>query len=639
MGEGSTIGVSSLRWTNWKTLLETGKNRFSGLLLSDFRSHLFVKGGNSMWHRAWAAVQNVFFVTEWAPDVTTETLRADAVAGLTVGVMLIPQGMAYAVIAGMPPIYGLYAGLVPLLAYPLFGSSRHLALGPVAIDMLIVGAGVGALAQTGTDRYIALAILLTAMVGLMQVAMGAMQLGFVANLLSRPVIAGLTSAAALIISASQLGNLLGIEVGRSQYVHVLLLETIQNIGDAHLLTLGIAAACVALLVGLSRWAPPVPEALVVVVGGTLASWFFGFDQHGVAVIGAIPDGLPTPELWTVNVSDLNSLLPTAVTLALVQFMNSVSLGRVFATRHGYTVDANRELIGVGAGNFLGSLFQSIPASGSFSRSAVNDQAGAESPLANVVAATVIGLTLLFLTPLFYYLPVPVLAAIIVVAGIGLIDVKELRALFRTRRRDGSIALFTASAILFIGLQEGILLGIGASVVAVLFRISRPNVAELGHVPGTRLFRDMDRFEQAVRLKDIMVLRVDAAFSFANAEYFKDFILEKSEQEGRDVEVVVVDGSSINDLDSTAIEALTSVVESLEEENIELHLTGLIGPVREVVRRSGLHALLGESRFHLDPHEAVVRVLERWDAADDGDRVERYFAATEPEKKESTPAAS
>ena len=592
-----------------------------------------------MWQRVWATLENAFVITEWLPDYTTGTLRADAVAGLTVGVMLIPQGMAYAVIAGMPPIYGLYAGLVPLLVYPLFGSSRHLALGPTAIDMLIVGAGVGALAQTGTDRYVALAILLTAMVGLLQMAMGVMQLGFVANLLSRPVIAGLTTAAALIIAVSQIGNLLGLELGRSQYVYVLLWEAVQNVGRAHLPTLAIGAGCIVLLVGLPRWAPLVPEALVVVVGATLSSWFFDFSQYGVEMVGSIPDGLPAFGLWTVDLSDLNALFPVAVTLALVQFMNSVSLGRVFATRHGYTVDANRELVGVGAGNFFGSLFQGIPASGSFSRSAVNDQAGAKSPMANVFAAVVIGLALLFLTPLFYYLPVPALAAIIVVAGTGLIDLRELRALFKTRRRDGTIALFTACAILVIGLQEGILLGIGASVVAGLFRISRPNVAELGHVPGTRLFRDMERFEQAVRLKDVMVLRVDASFSFANAEYFKDFILEKSEREGRNVEVVVVDGSSINDLDTTAVEALSSVVETLREEGIELHLTGLIGPVRETVRRSGLYTLLGVQHFHLDPHEAVVHILTKWDEADGGERVARYFDTTEPQKKEPTPAAS
>ncbi len=589
--------------------------------------------------RVWAAFRKAFYIAEWLPDYTSGTLRADALAGLTVGVMLIPQSMAYAVIAGLPPTYGLYAGLVPLLIYPLFGSSRQLALGPVAIDMLIVGAGIGAVAQAGTERYVMLTILLTAMVGIMQIAMGVMQLGFVANLLSRPVIAGLTSAAALIISMSQLGNLLGMELGRSQYVHVLLLEAAQNVTDMHLLTAAIGGLCILTLVGLQKWAPLVPGALVVVIGATLTSWVFGLDRYGVEVVGSIPQGLPVPEVWAVNQSDLDALLPAAITLALVQFMKNISLGRVFAARHGYTIDANRELIGMGASNFFGSLFQSIPTSGSFSRSAVNDQAGAKSPMANVFAATVIGLTLLFLTPLFYYLPVPALAAIIIVAGLGLLDFDELRRLYETRRRDGSIALLTAGAILFIGLQEGILLGIVASVIAVLFRISRPNVAELGHVPGTRRFRDLDRFEQAVRLTDIMVLRVDASFSFANAEYFKDFILEKSEREGRDVEVVIVDGSSINDLDTTAVEAVISVFESLEEMGIELHIAGLIGPVRETVRRSGLYGLLGERKFHLDTHEAVVDVLEAWDEQDGGNRVEAYFASTEPEKRESTPAAS
>ncbi|MCS4198657.1 SulP family inorganic anion transporter [Salinibacter ruber] len=592
-----------------------------------------------MWNQAWAWLRGTLPLLQWLPDYTTEALRGDATAGLTVGVMLIPQGMAYAVIAGVPPIYGLYAGLVPLLVYPLIGSSRHLALGPVSIDMLIIAAGVGAIAQAGTERYVALAILLTAMVGLLQMAMGAMKLGFVANLLSRPVIAGLTTAASFIIAISQIGSLLGVELGRSQYIHVLLIEAVQNAGNTHLLTLGIGTASIVLLMGLPRWLPKVPEALIVVVAGTLAGWGFGLREKGVSVVGSIPQGLPAPELWTLSFSDLNTLLPAAITLALVQFMKDISLDRIFAARHGYTINANRELIGVGAGNFFGSLFQSIPASGSFSRSAVNEQSGAQTALANVFAAGVIALTLLFLTPLFYHLPTPVLAAIIIVSGFGLFDLRELRSLFKARRRDGYIALFTAGCTLFIGIQEGILLGIGTSVVAMLYRISRPNVAELGHVPGTRLFRDLDRFEQAARLRDIMVLRVDAAFSFANAEYFKDFILEKSEREGRPVKVVIVDGSSINGLDTTAIDALFSVTESLEEEGIELHLTGLIGPVREVVRRSGLHALLGENKFHLDPHQAVVSVLERWDAAEGTDRVTHYFNMADSEETEATPAAS
>jgi SulP family sulfate permease len=592
-----------------------------------------------MWHRLWAGIQGHVTIDQWVSAYSREAFRHDATAGLTVGAMLIPQAMAYAVIAGMPPIYGLYAGLVPLLVYPLFGTSRHLAVGPVAIDMLIVGAGVGALAQSGTERYVALAILLTALVGALQVAMGLLRLGFVASLLSRPVIAGLTTAASFIIAFSQLGNLIGVELGRSQYVHVLLWDALQNVGQTHLLTLGIGAGCVGLLWGLARWAPRVPGPLVVVVGSTAAGWGLGLNQLGVAVIGDIPTGLPRPEVWAASLSDLNALFPAAVTVALVQFMKDVSLGRIFAKRHGYNIDPNQELIGVGAGNLVGSVFQSIPASGSFSRSAVNDQADARTPLANVFAATVIGLTLLFLTPLFYYLPVPALAAIIFVSGFGLVDLRELRALFRARRRDGYIALFTAASTLFIGIQEGILLGIGASIVTVLYRISRPNAVELGHVHGTRQFRELGRFPQSVRLDEILLLRVDAAFSFANADFFSSFILEHSTQQERPVKAVIVDGSSINDLDTTAIEALITIAERLEEDGIELHMTGLIGPVRETVRRSPLHAVLGEERFHLNPHQAVASILDRLDTEADTDRLEQYLETTGPDHSQPTPTAT
>jgi len=591
-----------------------------------------------MWHLSWTWIRERLTLDQWLTSPPS-TLRKDVAAGLTVGVMLIPQAMAYAVIAGLPPIYGLYGALVPLLVYPLFATSRQLAIGPQALDMLILAAGLTTVVEAGTGAYVGMAIVVTAMVGLLQIAMGAMQLGFVANLLSRPVIAGLTSAAALIISFSQLGNLLGVDLGNSQYVHVLLWRALQHLGEVHLISLGIGAVGIALLLALPRWAPAVPGSLVVVALATAASYALAFEARGVAVVGAIPDGLPPFRLPSLSLDTLNTLLPAAVTLALVQFMKNVSLGRVFATRHGYTIDANRELVGLGSANLVGAFFSSIPVSGSFSRSAVNDQTGAQTPLANWFTAGVIALTLLFLTPLFYYLPLPALAAIIIVAGIGLIDLRELQSLFKARRRDGYIALFTATCTLLIGIQEGILLGIGASVIAVLFRISRPNMAELGHVPGTRLFRDLDRFDQALQLENIMVLRVDASFSFANAEYFKDFILEKSEREGRDIEVVIVDGSSINGLDTTAIEALFSVAESLAEEGVELHLTGLIGPVREVVRRSGLHALLGEDRFHLDPHAAVVSVLQRWDTEDHTRRLSQYFDTTEVEQREATPAAS
>jgi SulP family sulfate permease len=596
---------------------------------------------NHILQRIQAWVQDALYITQWLPTYNASRLGADAVAGLTVGVMLIPQAMAYAVIAGMPPIYGLYAGLIPLVAYPLFGSSKQLALGPVAIDMIIVAAGVGAIAEPGTSRYVTLAIVLTFLLGLMQVAMGAMKLGFVANLLSRPVITGLTSAAALIIGFSQLGNLLGVDLGGSQYVHVLLWRAAQHVGEVHLLSLGIGAAGILVLVLLPKWQPLIPEALVVVVAATAAVYGFGLESEGVEVIGDIPEGLPTPSVPEVRLQDLKTLLPAALTLALVQFMKDVSLGRIFAKRHSYTINPNRELVGVGAGNLIGSFFSAIPSSGSFSRSAVNDQSGATSPLANWFTAGVIALTLLFFTPLFYYLPIPILASIIMVSGFGLIDLDEVREIWRTRRQDGAISIFTAVCVLFIGIQEGILLGVGASLIAVVYRISRPNVAELGHVPGTRLYRDLDRFEAAERIDQMIILRVDAAFSFANAKFFRDFITESSTEEGesREVRVVVIDGTSINDLDSTAVEALEMTVRQLKKEGIELHFTGLIGPVREIFRRSDLYYLLGESNFHMEPHDAVTQILERWDQEDDGSRLDRYFADTAPQKKPSTPTAS
>ena len=577
-------------------------------------------------------------IVQWMPHYGMTDLRADLVSGVTIGVMLVPQGMAYAVIAGLPPIYGLYAALVPLLVYPLLGTSRHLSWGPTALDMLILVAGLSALAEVGTDRYVTLAIVMTATVGLIQIAMGLAQFGFVANLLSRPVIAGLTTAAALIIGFSQLGNFLGIALSQSQFVHTLAWEALQRVAEANPVSVLIGGGCVLVLVALPRWTPLIPEALVVVGGATLATWGLNLETEGVELVGSIPEGLPGINFPAVQITDVRGLLPAALTLALVQFMKNVSLGRVFAARHQYAINANRELVSMGAANLIGSFFQAIPSSGSFSRSAVNDQAGVRTALSNVFAAAVVALTLLFLTPLFYYLPMPALAAIIMVAGFSLIDVDEITSLFKAKERDGYIALFTAGCTLSVGIQEGILLGIGASMIAVLYRISRPNVAELGHVPGTRLFRDLDRFDQAERIDDILVLRVDASFSFANAEYFKDFILE-SEQEGRDIRVVIIDGTSINDLDTTAVEALQSVSETLEDRGIELYFTGLIGPVREVVVRSGLRDTLGDDHFHMDPHEAVMHILEAWDAQDDRERVSAYFEKTEAQSEQSTPAAS
>lgn len=550
-------------------------------------------------------------------------LRDDLRAGLTVGVMLVPQGMAYAVIAGLPPIFGLYAGLVPLLIYPLLATSRHLATGPVAIDMLIVAAGVGLLADPGSDGYVQLVLLLTAMVGALQVIMGLARIGALVSLLARPVITGFAAAAGIIIALSQLGNLTGVTLERTPYVAVILADAVGRWNEIHLPTLLIGGVSIGILLTLKRLPVRIPGPLIVVLLATAVAWLLSLEDVGVRTTGEVPSGLPPLTLPGGSWVDLRNLLPTALTLALVQFMSVSSLTKLFAQRHRTTVDPNRELLAIGAANFAGSLFRALPVSGSFSRTSVNVDAGARSALANAAAALVVALTLLLFTPLFYHLPMAALGAIVVVSVLGLVDLRELRYLFRTKRADGLLALFTLAATLLVGIREGILLGIAGSTVAVLFRLSRPHVAELGHLPGTRYFRDLDRAPEAVAMDSILLVRVDAPFSFFNADYIKRFILEKTESGDREVRAVIVDGMSINDLDTTAVDALTQVVEELEGRGIELHITGLVGPVRDTVRHGGLYRRMGRKRFHATPHEAILLLLEEWDRTDTHHRLDDY----------------
>lgn len=583
-------------------------------------------------------IKYAFPILRWIPRYSRGDAGRDLLAGLTVGVMLIPMAMAYAVLAGVPPIYGLYASLVPLLIYPLFGTSRHLSVGPVAIDMLIVAAGVGALAEVGTARYFALAVLLAAFVGLIEMVLGVVKLGFLVNLLSRPVIDGFTSAAALIIAASQLGNLLGVGLPRSEYVHLMVWEALQRAGQIDPVSLLIGTISIAVLILGQWWKKLFPGALVVVVGATLAVW--GLHERGIEltsldIVGNIPVGLPSPALPELAWQDLRDLLPTAGTLALVQFMSVVSLGKVFGARHRYSINANRELFAIGAANLAGSFFRSLPVSGSFSRSAVNEQAGARSALSNAAAAALIALTLLFLTPLFFYLPMPALAAIIIVAAFKLIDVGEVRFLFRVKQRDGYLALFTFAITLFVGIQEGILLGIVASMVLLIYRISQPHAAELGHLPGTRSFRDLDRNPEAMPVEGLLILRVDASLTFSNVAFLKERILAPRHPDEVPLRAVLIDGSSINDVDTTAVAGLNDISEALAARGIDLYFTGLHGPVRDIMRRSGLHARIGDAHFLMSPHRAVKQLLAEWDAADSTQRLARYEEATEPtgEKEE------
>lgn len=572
-------------------------------------------------------LKKTFKISEWLPHYNRYKFTGDLMAGLTTGFMFIPQGMAYAVIAGVPPIYGLYAGVIPLLIYPLLGTSKNLSIGPVAIDMLIVAAGVSLLAEPNTERYITLTILLTMMSGGLQLIMGTARLGAVFNFFSRPVIAGFTLAAPLIIAFSQLSNLLGIKLPQTQYIFVIGEELLLHIQDIHPETLLWGGIAITLLSIIKYVKPILPGSVIIVVASIFLSWLINASSMGIELVGSIPMGLPPVALPEINFNNMRELLPTALTLALVQFMSVASLGQTFAKRNNYIIDANHELVAIGASNFLGSLFNSIPVSGSFSRSAASEQANVQTPMANVITSVVIIATLLFLTPVFYYLPMPILAAIIIVSALNLIDIAEFKFLYKTKRSEGLIAMFTAACTLLIGIQEGILMGVVASMLNILYKYSRPSVAELGIIPGTRLYKNIDRNPEAKPIDGILILRVDASFSFINADFFRDYVLEKSQARTDSTKYVIIDGSTINSLDTTAIDQLKSMATTLRNWDMELYITGLKGPVRDVVDKSGLREFLGDDHYFREPHEAVTAILEMMDKSNEESRLEDYKDVT------------
>lgn len=560
-------------------------------------------------------IKDKFTILKWLPDYTKDDFTADLKSGITVGVIEIPQAMAYAIIAGLSPIYGLYGALIPLMIYPLFGTSRHLALGIVATDMIIIASGASTIAEPGTDQYVSIVLLLTLLVGLVHLGLSLMRMGFLANLLSKPVIYGFMIAAPIIIGFSQLGNLLGIELEHSQYVGVLLMHAAEQVNAVNPMAISIGLAGIVLLVILKKLYPLFPRALVLLAGGGIAVWVLNMESFGIDIIGPIPSGLPSFRLHAFTFDDIRKLVPTVTALVLIQLMSITSLSKTFANKYKYPINANREFFALGMAGVIGSFFQSPPPSASFSRTAVSEQSGRRSAISNIICAAVIGLTLLFFTPLFYYIPIPALAAIIIVSTLSLIDIKGLSYFFRTKPEDAYIAIFTFLSVLFIGIQEGILLGIGASLLAVLYRSSRPNLAVLGHVSGSRTFRDISRNPTAAPIEEILILRFDTSIAFNNAEMVKDFIIDKSEEGNKKIRAVIVDSKSINNLDTTAIEIFHAVTETLQDWDIELHFAGMKSPVLQLLLRSGLARKLGGTHFHDNTHMAVKYLLHKWDQMD------------------------
>lgn len=551
-------------------------------------------------------IEKIFPILNALKSYDKLKFRHDLTAGLVVGVMLIPQGMAYAMIAGLPPVYGLYAAIFPSLLYTLFGSSRHVSVGPVAMDSLILFAGVSAIAAVGSESYMAIVIALTAFVGLIQLSMGVFRLGFLANFLSKPVILGFTFAAAVIIAIKQVKYLLKVEPVSAQYFFDELIFHLINIGKVHQPTLLLSAIALIALWISKKMAGKFPMSLVLVILGTVLSYFIGFDRFGIDLVGVLPEGLPSFSIPQWDSFPMKRLLPLAFTLALMGFVEIYSIGQRLQSRHKgeYEIDANKELIGIGLGNLVGSFFKSFPTTAGFSRSAVNEAAGAQTGVASLISILVIILSLLFLMPAFRYLPEALLGAIIFVAVLGLIDMKQARSIWKNDKYDFAMLLASFAGTLILGIEWGIGVGILLSLVVLIYKTSNPHMAVLGRVEGTSYFRNLDRFNTAINDPTVSIIRFDARLYFANVGSLRSKI-EHQIRIKPDLKKFVLDAQSISDIDSSGLEGLEDIINLLKDRNIKFHMVNIIGPVRDKLFISGLVNEIGLDQIHNSIEEALT----------------------------------
>lgn len=548
-------------------------------------------------------------ITRWLPALRREDIPADLIAGVTVAVMLVPQAMAYALLAGLPPVVGLYAALVPPAMYALFGTAPQLAVGPVAMDSLLVATTVGAVATQGTGDYLALATMLAAMVGLIHVALGLARAGFLVNFLSKPVVSGFTSAAALIIGFSQLKHLLGYPLPSDHRVHLVLWAALERIADVHPPTLALGLGVLAVLIALQklgrRLGRALPGPLVVVAAGTLLVTLAGLDAPGgIRTVGHVPGGLPALALPILDADKALALLPGAATIAFVAFMEAISVARFVAARTGHKIDPDQELIALGAANLGTSLTGGYPVAGGFSRTAVNVQAGARTPLSSLVTAALIGLTLIALTPLFTHLPIAVLAAIIMLAVFGLIDLATARRLWRTSKSDFAVLALTFLATLQLGITPGIGVGVAVALLVFVIRSTRPHYAVLGRLPGSSIFRNVRHYPEAQTCPGVLILRFDAPFYYGNVSFLADRLAAEEAKWGP-LTHVVLDATGITALDASGADALLELAADYAKRGVDLRFSGVRGPVRDMMGRVGLVDLLGADHFFFTVADAVA----------------------------------
>jgi SulP family sulfate permease len=572
-------------------------------------------------------------VLDWGSRYNRQTLTSDLVAAVIVTIMLIPQSLAYALLAGLPPEVGLYASVLPLVAYAIFGTSTSLAVGPVAVVSLMTATAVGRLAAEGTADYASAAILLAALSGLILLVMGVLRLGFIANFLSHPVISGFITASGVIIALSQVGGLLGIKT-EGHALPDLLQSLVSGIGQLNWNTVAVGAVALALLLWirldlknwLARFGVPKAVATVIVRAGPVLvvfltmAWSVLMDlgSKGVALVGQVPQGLPMLSVPSFSFTTLEALFVPALIISIVGFVESISVAQTLAAKRRERIEPNQELIGLGAANIAAAVGGGYPVTGGFARSVVNFDAGAATPAAGAFTAIGIALATLLLTPFLAILPKATLSATIVLAVLTLVDFSILRKAWAYSKADFAAVAITLGGTLLLGVEAGIAMGVGASILLFLYRSSRPHAAIVGQVPGTEHYRNVKR-HKVDTLPGVLSIRIDESLYFANARYLEDYVAAQAALVPGLTDVVLM-CSAVNVIDMSALESLEAIQHRLDDMGVRLHLSEVKGPVMDRLAATDFMQHL-DGRVHLSQHQATLAIRQRREQAErDADQV-------------------
>jgi SulP family sulfate permease len=547
----------------------------------------------------------------WLKGYQISTFRSDALSGVTVAVVLVPQAMAYAMLAGMLPVYGLYAAAVTPLVGALWGSLRQLATGPIAIMSLLVLTTLTPLAEPGSKQFIELAFLLSFLVGIFYIVIGLLRFGLVMFFISHSAVKGFTSAAAIIIIATQLPHFLGLSVTRHEYIFPRLIEIAKGLPDLHIMTTVVGLSALGIIFGIQKFRKNFPAGLIALIGVTIAIVVFELHLKGVAIIGTIPEGLPHPIIPTLDFKTISSLLGPAVVIALVSFAETYSVGKAISSQTRQKVDVDQEFIGQGLANLAGSFFQCYPVSGSFSRTALNFATGAKTGISSVISSLSVVLALLFLTPLFTYIPKAALAALIISAVLMLFHPKEVLELWKMNPHDGIVAVTVFVLALLTKPDYALLIGVIISLMFFLWKTMHPRIVRVTKDPELNMFINADVYEKP-SCPQILQLRSDNAIYFANAEYTIEHLLSRLDEQSTLIKFLLLDFQAVGFIDITGIDELRVLHDEVKARNVRIAFMSVHLPVQQVFESSGFIKELQSGHLIENRGEAITFLFQNLD---------------------------